>query len=140
MRASTAINLGRSMIRWVAGTRNDGHGSGCALGMAEKAVGHTWDWSWSTSATMSFPCTCNLRAAIMGSGCEWSFHTAPCSAMNIIVHLFNYHVMTKKDWTMDQLIDWVRSVEPPDPEEDAPKVNEEKPVADKEYEEVPACK
>jgi len=60
--------------------------------------------------------------------------------MNIIVHLFNYHVMTKKDWTMDQLIDWVRSVEPPDPEEDAPKVNEEKPVADKEYEEVPACK
>jgi len=37
----------------------------------------------------------------------------------VVVHLFNDHVMTRKDWTLDQLIDWVRSVEPADPEEKA---------------------
>ena len=37
---------------------------------------------------------------------------------SISIHLFNDHVMTKKEWTMDQLIDWVATVEPPDPEEE----------------------
>lgn len=34
-----------------------------------------------------------------------------------IVHVFNYHVMTVKDWTLDRLVQWVASVEPAEPEE-----------------------
>lgn len=34
-----------------------------------------------------------------------------------IVHVFNYHVMAVKDWTLDRLVQWVASVEPAEPEE-----------------------
>jgi hypothetical protein len=40
-----------------------------------------------------------------------------------IVHVFNYHVCTVKDWTLDQLIDWIRTIEPA--EEEAPVAAEE---------------
>ena len=34
-----------------------------------------------------------------------------------IAHIFDYHVMTTGQWTLDQLIDWIRSVEPDEPVE-----------------------
>src|SRR5207248_7167494 len=115
---------------------------GCAIGMIEAAspVAYYSILNSLSHICCALPCGCEKGTMIMGSGCGGTFYSGSMVVVNAIVHLFNYHVMTKKDWTMDQLIDWVRSVEPPDPEEDAPKVNEEKPVADKEYEEVPACK
>ncbi|HEV3208208.1 MAG TPA: hypothetical protein VGZ28_14745 [Terriglobales bacterium] len=31
---------------------------------------------------------------------------------DIIVHLFDYHVMEKRDWTLEQLVAWVETWEP----------------------------
>jgi hypothetical protein len=31
---------------------------------------------------------------------------------DIIAHIFDYHVMKKRDWTLDQLAEWVQTVEP----------------------------
>jgi hypothetical protein len=31
---------------------------------------------------------------------------------DIIAHIFDYHVMRKKDWTLDRLAAWVETVEP----------------------------
>jgi hypothetical protein len=53
----------------------------------------------------------------MGTNC-WMCHRASMTALrSVIVHLFNYHVVTAKDWTIERLADWVRSIEPPEPNE-----------------------
>ena len=31
---------------------------------------------------------------------------------DIIAHLFDYHIMTRKNWTMEQLVAWAETVEP----------------------------
>jgi len=31
---------------------------------------------------------------------------------DIIAHLFDYHIMDKKNWTLEQLVAWVETVEP----------------------------
>jgi hypothetical protein len=36
-----------------------------------------------------------------------------------IIHLWDYHVDLRGDWTIEKLADWVRSVEPADPAETA---------------------
>jgi hypothetical protein len=33
---------------------------------------------------------------------------------DIIAHLFDYHVIARKNWTIDQLVKWVKTVEPDD--------------------------
>lgn len=123
MKMSLAMALGRTMIKALAGTRSNGDGYGCALGMAEAAISKTDTWSasehvwpWILSPVGPLPCGCTGR--VMGSGCNYeSYDGSPVVSVKSIVHLFNYHVMTKKDWTLDQLIDWIASVEPADPEE-----------------------
>ncbi len=116
MRYSTALGLGSVILKWVAGTTNDGHGGGCALGMIYKG-GKTATELGQLSAQL--PCDCDLSRPIMGSGCGPAWYHGICTLDHAIIHLFNYHVMTKKDWSMEKLIDWVRSVEPADPKEDA---------------------
>jgi hypothetical protein len=51
--------------------------------------------------TVTGPCTC------------WRFR-APreIRIKDTIAHIFDYHIMKKKDWTLDRLADWVETVEP----------------------------
>lgn len=62
-------------------------------------------WPWLDGKKVTIPCDCEY------AGC--SRHTGM-----VIAHLFDKHVMsTHKHWTLEQLIDWVRSVEPEEPTE-----------------------
>lgn len=140
MKISTAIALGRTMIKAIAGTRNNGFGEGCALGMAEAAIGTTGApfgaseeaWPWILSRRSPLPCGCT--GSVMFGGCNHEpYYGRSLPFVSSIVHLFNYHVMTKKDWTLDQLIDWIASVEPADLEEIVA------PVKEIVQEEIPVC-
>ena len=122
MRLSDAIAMGRMLIRHVAGTIDDGNGGGCAFGMAFRAIGdfnyfHHWDWK--DQGLLPYPCDCKADSLIMGSACQLFLHEGESRPAQIIVHLFNFHVMTAKDWTLDQLIDWVRTNEPAEAETEA---------------------
>jgi hypothetical protein len=117
VRLSDAIATGRVLLKPLAGELIDMSGTaGCALGMAAKAAGIgsigvdiRLKWLWIREEA-EMPCSCIPSPFA-------SMHSPqPCS--NIITHIFDDHVMTDKDWTLDQLIDWVRSVEPPEPFED----------------------
>jgi hypothetical protein len=112
MRLSDAIALGRTILEPVAGTFNDHHGGGCAIGMAYEAIGKDFlvsnvrEWNWVHTVRGKLPCSCTRTC-----NCELCVQDP---AISCIVHLFDVHVMGKGDWTLDQLIDWVRSVEPPE--------------------------
>lgn len=115
MKMSDAIATGRVLIKPKRGTIGDGL-EGCALGMAEAAVFGDWglgresyqredelaqEWPFMNKKT-SYPC-----------GCIWTIN--PVEVIAVIVHIFDDHVMranNNENWTLDQLIDWVRSVEP----------------------------
>lgn len=117
MKLSEAIPLGSTVVTPKAGVLYSSERNvGCAIGMAMVAEGAEWSpakpgatrtqntelwWPWTTT-TMSRPCGCWLYPRKM-------------SAKEIIAHLFDKHVMRRKDWTLDQLVEWVRSVEPPTP-------------------------
>ena len=100
MRLSEAIALGRVTIE----KPEAGNFSTCAMGMAANAVGMVHDykavlqrWPWLWRDTL---CPVNWC-------CE-----EPTSAIHSLTHQFDYFVMLTKSMTLDQLIDWVRSVEP----------------------------
>ena len=123
MRLSDAINLGSLLLKPVAGTRGDGNDGGCALGMAGKAAGGYVgcgfaDWAKEIQSVDLLPCECGKDGSkIMGSSCDYFYRASvPRNCVHAITHLFNYHVCTAKDWTLEQLVDWVRSVEPDEPE------------------------
>ena len=119
MKLSDAMATGRVLLRAHAGTFVAGD-YGCALGMAYKAsglvaaskiVGYTMNdchraWPWTMQLPKTRPCGCDIGDYNLGQA---------------ITHLFDLHVMNPaewpaewnvKAWTLDQLIDWVRSVEP----------------------------
>lgn len=107
MKLSDAIALGRTLKSPRAYTLGIGEDGGCAIGMGLAAVDEhgSWPavmtrWPWLTNQR-ELPCGCNE-----GVGCSAS----------AIVHVFDFHVYEKCDWTLDQLIDWVRSVEPAEAE------------------------
>ena len=115
MKLSNAIATGRVLLRAHAGIFVEG-GYGCALGMAYKAsglvaeskiLGYTMNecfkaWPWTMQLPKTPLCDC---------------YVGDCNLGQMITHLFDTHVMQAADckveaWTLDQLIDWVRSVEP----------------------------
>jgi hypothetical protein len=124
VKLSEAIQLGRTVIRPVSGIQDDGRGGGCAIGMGLKANGvqpsrrpvvdgdftspeekETFEaaigaWPW-LGATISIPCS---------YPCILSGH--PASYANAIAHIFGSHVFGKADWTLNQLVEWIQSVEP----------------------------
>ena len=71
------------------------------VGMTSRAP--TYPWA-SKESLVHCPVCCRPRVTY---GCYYS----------VIAHIFDYHVMTTGQWTLDQLIDWVRSVEPDEPVE-----------------------
>jgi hypothetical protein len=105
MRLSDAIATGRVLIKDLKPATL----KGCVIGMACMGVGteallkavqiesyyeiyHYWPW---------------LRNATL-SPVDDGVH----DGMEVIYSIFDFHVMRKGDWTLDQLIDWVRSIEP----------------------------
>lgn len=121
MRLSEAIATGRVLVLPSSGSEWFQDGSGCARGMALEAVGkrlevtrgqENWkrflaEWPWTAELHTKKPCDCifpfSFGSASEATVCGW------------IVHLFDLHVANTEDWTLDQLIDWVRSVEPAEP-------------------------
>jgi hypothetical protein len=94
--------------------------SGCALGMAAIARGCRF-------GTVTEPVKENDRRTLGVEGvwgqwvlrvvmrpCEcWEFRVPPAMRIkDIIAHLFDFHVMKKKNWTLHQLAAWVETWEP----------------------------
>jgi len=121
MKLSDAILLGSTILTPEAGglhfAKNQ---SGCALGMAAIARGCTFRpatylppqkdrrtmgaeglWGDWVLQIVARPCTC------------WRFRVPrEMRIKDVIAHTFDYHVMAKKNWTMDRLAAWVQTVEP----------------------------
>jgi len=121
MRLSDAIALGRTLcLPWEKGNRGTGFDRRCALQLASLAANGGKDWlenlpamqaSFGYKLTVAVPCGCRDEG-------EWP-HDGNASLHRAVMHMFNHHVCTLGDWTLDQLVDWVRSVEPPELEETA---------------------
>jgi len=118
MRLSEQILLGSMTLVPVAYKRHSGDQiQGCALGMAETASGisdygaeHRWPW---LNGNTACPCGCKTYKQRGGK----IFIACPIeSYAQAIAHIFNEHVMEDKTWTLEQLVDWIRSVEPAEPE------------------------
>lgn len=119
MRLSNAVATGRTLIIPTRGVILMDPDHGCALGMGLAGAGVPYkkveamhseaacvraQWPWLTD-WFHLPCSCQ-----MGKSANTAF--------NIIGHVFDCHIMGRApDWTLDQLIDWICSVEPAEPEE-----------------------
>jgi hypothetical protein len=117
MRLSEAIALGSlTMEKWKAGYLD-----GCALGMAANAVGcqrdydrlvEKWPWIGGTQRMMLCPVS-SCQHVGYGKNSDSVMNLPICTNVMacMIAHIFDYHVM-KNDWKLEQLVDWVRSIEP----------------------------
>ena len=121
MKLSEAILLGSTVLTPKAGQQHYSDlNAGCALGMAAVAAGYTFRaatepfdekdrrtlgtegvWGSWVLATVRRPCDC------------WRFRVPrEMRVKDIIAHLFDRHVMSRKDWTVEQLAAWVETAEP----------------------------
>jgi len=121
MKLSEAILLGSSMLAPRAGKQHFAETQeGCALGMAAVARGCTFQ-TW----TKPFDERDRRTLGAEGVWGEWVLAQVdrPCGCWriwmrrkmrvkDIIAHLFDYHIMEEKNWTLEQLVTWVRTVEP----------------------------
>lgn len=125
MRASEALMIGSTYVKPKRGVfyNHDaaGGGEGCALGMMSLAKfgvqvalkQHDVGFAWIKKLTpIEFPCGCEKNKVVMGGG----GHPEPCDFImlypqTMIVHLFNQHVIDG-DWTIEQLADWIESIDP----------------------------
>lgn len=111
MKLSEAIVLGSNVIRPLAGgLAEDPSRQTCAFMMAAAALSKPaclWaeapmEWPWLTRHLMHVPCGCR----------GWDRYLT-ANYMTAVIHIFSCHVATK-EWTVEQLADWVASVEPED--------------------------
>jgi hypothetical protein len=121
MKLSEAIRLGSTILTPQAGGQHfPEKQSGCALGMAAIARGCTF-------RTVPGPIIATERRTLGVEGVwgEWILSpvSRPCYCLwlrvprkmrikETIAHLFDHHVMLKKNWTLDRLVAWVETVEP----------------------------
>lgn len=133
MQLSEEIRIGSLYLRPICGQFSDSFTGliqdatgGCALGMSQRAVGDKQAYPqarhpWLMTATKEpLPCGCT-GPLVMGSGGTLYHVDSFTDYTSHLVHLFNYHVATIKDWTIDRLCEWVASVEPfeaPTPEQE----------------------
>lgn len=145
MRLSEAILLGSTVVTPKPGAlRFSGENAGCALGMAVIADGGTFHrakrqfpvterrtlnvedlWGRWLLRLVARPCECRVPLTL--NRLHFKEITAylhhPRSAAlppemrikDIIAHLFDYHVMKKRDWTLDRLSTWLQPLEPTEP-------------------------
>jgi hypothetical protein len=120
MKLSEAILLGSTMLAAKAGGQYFSETkSGCALGMAAIANGCTFRRVARVNE--------NERRTLGAEGVwgQWVLRVVmrPCDCWvlrvprkmrikDVIAHLFDFHVMNKKNWTLDQLVAWVQTWEP----------------------------
>jgi len=121
MKLSEAILLGSTVLTPRAGGQYFSETQqGCALGMAALARGCTF-------RTVVHPVDDPERRTLGVEGIwgAWVLHRMdrPCDCWriwirrkmrikDIITHLFDYHIMDKRNWTLEQLVAWVETVEP----------------------------
>jgi hypothetical protein len=121
MKLSEAILLGSTVLAPRArGQHFSETQQGCALGMAAVARGCTF-------RTVSRPIADRDRRTLGVEGVwgAWVLEEVerPCKCWriwlrrkmrikDIIAHLFDYHIMDKRNWTLEQLAAWVKTVEP----------------------------
>jgi len=121
MKLSDAILLGSTMVKAQAGRQYSAKWqSGCALGMAAIARGCCFRESTEpydmldrrTLGTERIWGNWVRRSVVRPCAC-WRFWTPrEMRIKTIITHIFDHHVMKKRDWTLEQLAAWVRTVEP----------------------------
>ena len=145
MKLSESILLGSTVVTPKAGAlRFSRENAGCALGMAAIASGCSFSpaqrqisakdqrtlnvediWGPWLLRVVIRPCDCRVPITLrglrfkeiialllgLGSG------TLPreMRIKDIIAHLFDRHVMGKRNWTLDQLVAWVERWEPSEP-------------------------
>jgi hypothetical protein len=121
MKLSEAILLGSTVLAPKAGGQHFSETQqGCALGMAAVARGCTF-------RTVSRPIDDRERRTLGVEGVSGAWVLGrverPCDCRRIwirrkmrikdtIAHLFDYHIMDKRNWTLEQLVAWVETVEP----------------------------
>lgn len=118
MKISTAMALGRTLIQPIAGTHlNNARTGGCAWGMVNVAAPLLYRDHFGRALDTGVDLPCGCTGICIGNSMMPQDAATLDNLASAMVHLFNDHVMTRKDWTMDRLIDWVASVEPADPKE-----------------------
>jgi hypothetical protein len=121
MKLSEAILLGSTVLAPRAGGQHFSETQeGCALGMAAIARGCSFH-------QVATPFAEKDRRTLGAEGVwgPWMLKEVPrpCDCWRIwirrkmrikevIAHLFDYHVMVKKNWTLERLVAWVETVEP----------------------------
>jgi hypothetical protein len=120
MRLSEAILLGSAVVHPRAGgLRFAGTNEGCALGMAAIAAGGTFckplrqipvkDLRTVNIESIFGPWL--LRVVMRPCECPREF-PREMRTKDVIAHLFDVHVMEKKNWSLEQLVEWVQRWEP----------------------------
>jgi hypothetical protein len=121
MKLSEAILLGSTVLSPRAGGQHFSETQqGCALGMAAVARGCTFH-----TVRTPFPERDRRTLGVEGVWGTWVLQEVerPCDCWRIwirrrmrikevIAHLFDYHVMSRKNWTLERLVAWVERVEP----------------------------
>ncbi len=125
MRLSEAILLGSSIVQPNPGVllgEWDGIVFGCALGMACKAENLTVSNPKKLDpVTEHWPWTLAQISQRDRDFCECIAPEMRINSAQFIAHVFDCHLATtyfplEPAWTLEQLVDWVRSVEPAEPE------------------------
>jgi hypothetical protein len=142
MRLSEAILLGSTVVTPKAGSlRFSGENAGCALGMAVIASGGTFRrtqceipaaerrtlnvedlfGAWLLQS-VARPCNCRIpftlnRLALKEMSAYLRHLRSPVlpremRIKDIVAHLFDYHVMQQRDWTLERLATWLQPLEP----------------------------
>jgi len=131
MKLSEAILLGSTVVHPRAGSlRFSRTDEGCALGMAAIAVGCKFGGPLRQIPVKDLR-TSNIES-VFG---PWLLRVVmrPCECQpelpremrikDVIAHLFDVHVMEKKNWTLADLVEWVQRWEPKPPSETTAGVN-----------------
>lgn len=142
MRLSDAIALGRTLANGITADIfiHSQSGCACAIGMAQLASGrdsHSEKWVFASWAWL------NERKVWGCPSCDCQYY---CDGIDAISHVMGHvkgttEILTlvpafghcEENLSLDQLIDWVRSIEPPEIEQSEPQQ-----VAALEMAEVPA--
>lgn len=103
MKLSEMIAMGRTLVPELEAANLDK----CALGMAGYAGGLDMVYGRYNALEAEWPW---LKEK--GQGCECGNMYGLNTKMFDIIHRFDYHIMLLGDWTLDRLIDFVRSIEP----------------------------
>jgi hypothetical protein len=124
MRLSEAILLGSTVVAPQAGGQYFSKSqSGCALGMATIARGYHYgpgrkrairEQDRRTLGTEGIWGDWLVQEVVRPCDCWFLRVPRKMRIKDIVAHLFDHHVMARKNWTLERLAAWVETVEPKD--------------------------